>query len=710
MNQRLFFLLAAFSLSAISTLALAAWRRPYRILLLLAAFGINASAQTQIWSTLLDNTRAVNWTSAGFTIPSYTTNCPTQPTLATGSGAASANATSIQNALNSCTSTQNVVNIPAGTWYVGGILYGTQGKQVLRGAGPNSTDVIFTGGNGCALGLSEGICMRDSNGWYNGSAQVLPGGSNQCSWTGGLAQGSTSITLSGCGGAPPVNQTIILDQANDTSDTSGVYICDVNIGNCGYESSNGGNNDGRSIGGKTYSQQQVTYVTGVTSLGGGSYTVTISPGVYFTNIRSSQSPGAWWPGFVQNDGLENMTIDGSNLSDSTLGMYDCYQCWVKNVRSLNAGRNHVALYQSADDVIRDSYFYSSQSHYSESYVVETEESSAFLVENNIFQQVTNPLMFGAGSGAVVGYNFSIDDIYSGANQWMAAAYSVHNAGNEMNLWEGNNFVGIWSDDAWGSSSQQTYFRNMLIGWQNGDVNMTIPIMLRANDRAFSIIGNVLGQPGYHNQYQTYASSKTAGTGAAQESNSIYSLGWGGTGAVCSSGSVTSCDPLVYSTLVRWGNYDTVNGSVQWNATEASPIAVPYLNANFLTSYFSALAHTLPNSMYYNSAPTWWPSSKPWPPVGPDVTSGNLGLCTGGTYAGAQATAASQCTGGTLGSGWASHVNSIPAQDCYLSTMHGPPDGTGGELSFDASQCYTSSGTTGTGLGVPSGLTGSAVAK
>jgi hypothetical protein len=662
-----------------------------RLLFLLVLFSI--STQAQNWSTFLDSSRAITWQgNAGFTIPSYTVNCATQPSLTAGSGAASANATSIQNALNSCNSTHNVVLIPSGTWYVSQINFGTQGKQVLRGAGPNSTDLIFTGGVGCGGGLQSAMCLRDSTGYYNGNPAVLPGGSNACSWTAGYSQGTTSITLASCGGAPPLNQTIILDQANDTSDSGGVYICDTSIANCGYESSTGGNADGRIISGVTHSQQQVVYVTAVSGSGSGPYTVTISPGVYFTNIRSGQSPGAWWPGFVQNDGVEAMTIDtsNSNFSEGTaVSMYDCYQCWVKDVRSIEAGRNHVELYQSSSDVIRDSYFYQSQSHYSESYVVEAEEASAFLVENNIFQQVTNPTMFGQGSGAVVDYNFSIGNIYSGANNWMAASYAVHNAGNEMNLFEGNNFNGIWADDAWGSSAQNTAFRNTLIGWQTGLVNATFPIMLRNYNRVFNIVGNVLGQPGYHNQYQTYATTTTGGTGAPAESTSIYSLGWGGTGPVCSAGSVTTCDPLTVSTLMRWGNYDVVNAATQWNPTEASPAAVTYVNANLTSSVFSSLAHTLPNSLYYSSQPSWWPSGVAWPPIGPDVTSGNIGECSGGTYAGAQATSSSQCTGGALSTAWASHVNAIPAQACYLSTMSGPPDGSGSMLSFDANTCYAS---------------------
>src|SRR5271157_1009121 len=141
-----------------------------QLLFLLVLFSI--SAQAQNWSTFLDSSRAINWSSAGFSIPTYSTNCSTQPSLTAGSGAASANATSIQNALNSCNATHNVVNIPAGTWYVTSLSFGTQGKQVLRGAGPNSTDLIFTTGVGCGGGLTSAMCLKDATGYYNGSAPV----------------------------------------------------------------------------------------------------------------------------------------------------------------------------------------------------------------------------------------------------------------------------------------------------------------------------------------------------------------------------------------------------------------------------------------------------------------------------------------------------------------------------------------------------------
>jgi len=74
---------------------------------------------------------------------------------------------------------------------------------------------------------------------------------------------------------------------------------------------------------------------------------------------------------------------------------------------------------------------------------------------------------------------------------------------------------------------------------------------------------------------------------------------------------------------------------------------------------------MPASFYYNSQPSWWPSGKAWPLIGPDVTGGNI-AGTGG------------------------FANTNPAEDCYLNAMNGPSDGSGGALSFNAAACYTNS--------------------
>lgn len=669
----------------------------------------------QAWSTILDPSRAVDWSGAGFAIPNYTVPCATQPTMLAGSSNATANTTSVVNSMNSCDTTHNVVNIPAGTYYLNMTQFPSHGFEVIRGAGAQSTTIIFQSTGGCVGGIgNQGFCMRDPGAIYNGNPAALPpSGSQQCSWTGGLTQGSTSITLSSCGGTPPNGKILILDQADDTSDTSGVYICQQNNGtNCNNDGT--GNENGRVISGTGHSQQQVTQITGVTSLGGGSYTVNISPGVYFTNVRSGQSPGAWWPGFVQNEGVENMTLDGSALTGGgTIGIGQCYQCWVSGIISLNAGRNHIGLYMSMSDVIQNSYFYGAQTHGSSSYGNEFEETSNSLVQNNIYQQTVAPIMFGQGSGNVIAYNFDVYNEYTGNGSVppdvLEASAASHNSGNEMNLWEGNIGQAIWQDNVWGSSAQNTFYRNAMSGWQkqfSGSAAVcgstlceSTAFILRPFNRALNFVGNVIGQPSFNVAYEMYATSTTGGVNGSED-NSIFSLGWatGGFGGSSNGGcTATLCDSLVRSTLMRWDNYDTVGKTVRQNTTEGCPASATYVTAN--CTNFGTPSTTLPASLYYASKPSWWPSTKAWPAVGPDVTTGNVSTCSGGTYASSRGTLSAQCTGGSLAAAssttaaWASHVVSNPAMDCYLKTLNGPPDGSGSVLAFNPVTCYAVTGNT-----------------
>ena len=50
-------------------------------------------------------------------------------------------------------------------------------------------------------------------------------------------------------------------------------------------------------------QAQMVLVTGISG-----NTVTISPGLYMTNWRASQTPGAWWGISLSGDGVENVSL------------------------------------------------------------------------------------------------------------------------------------------------------------------------------------------------------------------------------------------------------------------------------------------------------------------------------------------------------------------------------------------------------------------
>lgn len=126
------------------------------------------------WSGIINPTRAENWAGGqvGTTIVNRTTICAT-PSLSAGSGSAAINTTAINNAIASCAS-GDVVSIPAGTWYVNGVLDSGKSNITIRGAGPTQTDLIFLTGTACG-GNGGDFCVITGTPYYPGGSQVQPG-------------------------------------------------------------------------------------------------------------------------------------------------------------------------------------------------------------------------------------------------------------------------------------------------------------------------------------------------------------------------------------------------------------------------------------------------------------------------------------------------------------------------------------------------------
>src|SRR5258708_18978178 len=110
--------------------------------------------------------------------------------------------------------------------------------------------------------------------------------------------------------------------------------------------------------------------------------------------------------------------------------------------------------------------------------------------------------------------------------------------------------------------------------------------------------------------------------------------------------------------MRWGNYDTVNAAVRFQTSEDGHTAPTY-------PALTNASQTLPASFYLSSKPSFW-GTMPWPAVGPDVTGGNVANVGG-------------------------HVYGNPAANCYLNVMGGKTDGSSGQLTFNADNCYSSGG-------------------
>jgi hypothetical protein len=582
----------------------------------------------QQWSGIIDPSRAIDWSQAGVIggIPTRTTICAT---LNPG-----ASASQISSAIQSCPANQ-VVFLNAGTYNLSsGINFAGHSNATLRGAGADQTLLVFSGsGVGC-IGEAADICIGSTDINWSG------GPSNSANWTAGYAKGTTSITLSSTSNLK-AGSVLILDQLDDSSDTGNVFVCQSTA--CSGEGPGGAGRANRG-------QAQIVTVTNVSGT-----TVTFSPGLYMPNWRSTQSPGAWWPtNPVSMSGIENLTVDSTKTAGNVpanIEFFDCVGCWVKGIGSIDPGRSHVWGWTSAHYTVQDSYFFATQNAATQSYGVEFFLDSDVLIQNNIFQKISSPMnISGDCQGCVFSYNYSINNYYTSSSSWQMQDTMEH-AITSLLLVEGNIGAGIDSDNIHGTHHFSTYFRNKYSGnsFNGGTATTgnTSPMIINDISRYFNVIGNVLGTSGYHNNYQDATPSDSG-----NPSTSIYIIGNGN-----NAGENTQDDPITTQTLMRWGNYDTVNAAVRFVASEVPSGLASYANP-------VPASQALPASLYLNSKPAWF-GTIPWPAIGPDVTSGNI-------------------------SGVAGHANMNPANACYSNIMGGPANGTGGVLTFNAKTCYNSS--------------------
>ncbi len=701
----------------------------------------SAPAFGQLWNGVLSSSRAIDWSKVGLAVDGYAPGTlPSASWSQCGStiAAYSGTAATISNALQhtgtgytGCGANTYVL-LGAGTFTLStGISFGTTSNTALRGSGANSTFLVFTGDISCQ-GPGADFCLAPTSNDV-GSEQ------NVCDWTAGYSAGATSITLANCGSTTPaagslsnlaVNSLLILDQLDEASDPGTIWNCSTQ--NICANTTEGGwaRTDGTCNGTMcNRSQQQVVTVTNISGS-----TITISPGLYMPNWRTGQKPQAWFStSIIKDDGIENLSMNHQN-SGSTYGalFLNCSSCWVSGVASLYANRDHFGFIISAHGTVQNSYLYQNVNHASVSYGIEMNVVSDSLVQNNICQQITDscPNNNGGEEGNVAAYNFAIDDQWY-ENQWMQPPFYQHTSGDAYNLWEGNIGTGYEADSVHGTHHFNTLFRNYLIGTQNSSTttcpftNMyaynetdscyqTVPIALAAASRYFNIIGNVLGQTNFHNGYTCLgAATNCPQNNIDSDTASIYAFGYTAEQVgqpnstlayfcltpACAS--TVDYDPQSSNYAMRWGNYDAYHAVTQWNSGEVPSGIASYSNP-------VPSSETLPNSFYLTATTAascgtgipWWknPTSgtcPAFPPIGSDVSSGNIGICSTSSigpplpaYLYSYTTTSSQCTAQSLtySTAVAGHANGIPAMACYLQ-LGGSLDGSGSALTFNPASCY-----------------------
>ena len=663
-----------------------------------------AVAGAQLWSDVVDSKRAMDWTQAGLpgsNLPSA--NWPICATVSPYTG----DSTAIQNALAACHKAQpngGVVALGTGTFHISNGIPIPQDNLALRGQGAGSTTIHFTTLTDCGGGF---ICMK---GGSDGSFPQQGGSPHWAAVRSGQNKGSTQLILSSLNTAV-VGSILVLNQCDTgftgtglgapctgtrAQDNGGYFHCQDPWRSAGVGCAvavEGGVNSWRS----NSSEMEAVAIVAINQGGCGSTCVSLS--------KPIEQPD--WGGDTQaviiqprnKTGVENMTLVqdvGGDVNRVGVTLFNTYHCWVSGVSTINMGRLGVHLYDSYGGLVKDSYFFGNPTNYGDHAAIRAVGGSNNLIQNNI-AHATRSLYFGADAmpehGDVVAYNFATNN-YNGSNANAGASAFFHGAGSSFALIEGNTMFGWSSDGDHGATgSLTTIFRNFLWGWYScanggcgsgGHASAGIdqtPIRLFYGSRYHNIIGNVLGTPGFN--HDDYQSSDVFANAA------IYI--WGAGQSV--GGYKQPQDSLVGTTTMLWGNWDTFNNAARFQSSEVPTSAPSYPNP-------VPASETLPASFYLTSKPNWF-GSLPWPAIGPDVTGGNIGQCTGtfdvaGQFNGTAARSSSQCVGSSLNaSAWDGHVNTNAAMKCYFD-LGGLPDGTGPALSFNAGKCYGTSSSSSTG--------------
>ncbi len=594
---------------------------------LLVFFLLSSPCFGQAWSNVLSPSRAIDWTHAGLpaTLPDgETTPNPWTPPTRTQSGStvnpsgnAATDLNNINTAISNCTNGHYVLLGP-GTFLIQGTVIAYGQECTLRGSGPQSTTLSMSGSGIIWMGAAS-----------NGGSCTLTSGSN-------YAAGSTSVTCSGS--APAVGDIVRLIQCDTgfsgspctgtSADNGGLFVCSFQT-TCMTEPSGGGNNA---------SQQQNFVVTSVS--GSGPYTIGLNHGLYMPNWAYARTPVLSWnsPNYDGvGVGIEDMTIHNvpTNSQNWSVQMQNTYASWIKGVRFLgspvttaigvNGGNENGLLlnnYVVADAAIDGNY----------PPAFHTDTSSDLLILNNILTYGPNWESDGGDTGVVFGYNYMRD----GFTLYTLNGPYDHHGYNSFNLIEGGDMSESSEDDTWGTHDLDTYFRNFnpcsdgpYTTW-TGTTNPRAMI-IGGYQRFMNIVGNAFGTSGLCTSY----------LGTQVGTNIIFGL--------------DSSDPLVSSTLMRWGNVSVVqqssdtpaNSGVRFVSSEVPSILSGLINSlqnplpsnNSLPCSFFLAGYTSTSCSAHPSGGTglsWWkvcttwtafPTScsatqtQPFPTAGPDVSGG-----------------------------------------------------------------------------------------
>lgn len=490
-------------------------------------------------------------------IPSYSTQFGT--TVPT-----SESTSAIQDRINNCPE-DRYIQFDSGIFNIGRLVIGKD-RITLRGAvdgnGRPTTNFNFTTGSGGGNGNGL-IAFQKSNVRYD-LASSHTNRSVIAGFTAAIPpRGSTRVTLNG---AVPstIGQPIIFNaEMGASGNWSDLFVSDSSPGRA---------------------WTQTVYYTGNPSGNDITFEPALNPDFLSGTIFVSWVSASTW---VKRSGIENIHLTRNGGSGHFVGFLAADECWMLNCKTdgVPASTYHVFPDGSYRCEIRHCELYRMTSWGSSTYVINPARCSQFLIIDNYIHSVPNIMPIFGLHGSAFAYNYCNDFPYNdGSNNFdfLSQGLFAHGSLNTYLLFEAN-----WQANHHNDNFGQPGSRNMV--WlrnrcRGKDDNPTQGVPKTGNTKCFffgtaqvnvTIVGNVLGEAGYHDTYERVGNTN----GEEFASDTIYAHQTGMTG------------------LFRKGNYNTASGQVPASEALAEGEAVPL-------SYLDT------------AKPSWYPSSLQWPPVNP----------------------------------------------------------------------------------------------
>jgi hypothetical protein len=477
---------------------------------------------------------------------------PTTRTRYIGPLPTSTTVAQINSYLASCPSGQ-YVELAAGTFSLNGDLTLTTSGKTLRGAvdanGLPTTVLSFSSGANASIAAS----LWD----FGSSGATLFTTVNVGS---GATRGSSTLTLSGTPTGLTIGRLMWISAPKNAPTIDG-----------------GGWTD-------WFGTRPFTQVVKVTGVSGNNVSFFPAINADYINSLALQVHYRSASNQVSFSGFENLSlINASGFFDgNVIDISGADQCWVKNCKlygmaapsALNA---FIYLYCCYGCEIRRCDIAHCSSYGSSTYGLASPHSSGILFVDNYFHDLPNIYPVFAVSGSVFAYNYFTNEPYQSAT-WLSQIVFFHGSHSHYNLFEGNWIATHYNDaTATGNMSHSRnnlFARQRMLGWDAAGPKSANChcITLENHHDNVTVAACVMGHPGTQTVYN--------GNGTGGGSNSIF-----------------NADSVSSATLVRLGNYNTVNGAIP--AAETSALSGGTVAASYL----------------YASKPAWF-GDRPWPWVDP----------------------------------------------------------------------------------------------